>query len=121
MLTWTHSTDGLDWFELEALYRVAPLGNKNAEMLKTVFGNSRYRWFAREHGILVAAGRALADGADCAYLCDVAVLPSHQGTGLGREMVSRLIDDCKGHKKIILYSVPGKETFYKKGSSSISL
>ncbi|MFO1262899.1 MAG: GNAT family N-acetyltransferase [Rhodoferax sp.] len=114
MLTWTHSTDGLDWFELEALYRVAPLGNKNAEMLKTVFGNSRYRWFAREHGILVAAGRALADGADCAYLCDVAVLPSHQGTGLGREMVSRLIDDCKGHKKIILYSVPGKETFYKK-------
>jgi ribosomal protein S18 acetylase RimI-like enzyme len=62
----------------------------------------------------VAAGRVLADGADCAYLCDVAVLPEHQGSVLGREMVQRLVADSRGHKKIILYSVPGKERFYRK-------
>ena len=77
---WSDSIDDVDWVELEALYRAAPLGNKNATDLKTVFSNSRFRCFAREQGRLVGAGRALADGADCSYLCDVAVLPSHQGT-----------------------------------------
>jgi GNAT superfamily N-acetyltransferase len=114
MLTWTNVAEGLDWSELEALYRLAPLGNKSAQHLKTVFGNSRFKWFVRDGGRLVAAGRALADGADCSYICDVAVLPSHQGTGLGTEVVSRLLADSKDHKKIILYSVPGKEAFYKK-------
>ncbi|HCC54434.1 MAG TPA: N-acetyltransferase, partial [Desulfobulbaceae bacterium] len=36
-ITFSHSTDGIDWLELEALYRAAPLGNKSAESLKTVF------------------------------------------------------------------------------------
>lgn len=104
----------MDWAELEALYRAAPLGNKSADLLQTVFTNSRYRCFAREHGRLVAAGRALADGADCSYICDVAVLPSHQGTGVGKAVVERLVALSRGHRKIILYAVPGKESFYRK-------
>lgn len=111
---WSGSCHDLDWHELETLYRLAPLGTKSAADLKTVFENSRYKWFVRQGGRLVAAGRALADGADCAYICDVAVLPDQQGTGLGREVVSRLVHDSRGHKKIILYSVPGKEGFYRK-------
>ena len=113
-VTWTDSQDRVDWIELEALYRLAPLGNKSAELLRTVFTNSRYKFFAYAHGKLVAAGRALSDGADCSYVCDVAVMPAHQGRGLGREMVSRLVEASRGHKKIILYSVPGKEGFYRK-------
>lgn len=62
----------------------------------------------------MGAGRALADGADCSYICDVAVLPSLQGRGLGRQIVANLVDRSKGHKKIILYAVPGKEAFYRK-------
>lgn len=111
---WTNSVDGLDWHELETLYRVAPLGNKSAALLQTVFHNSRFKWFVRDQGRLVAAGRALADGADCSYICDVAVLPGHQGSGLGRAIVQRLVADSHEHKKIILYSVPGKEGFYRK-------
>jgi ribosomal protein S18 acetylase RimI-like enzyme len=113
-VTWSESIDAFDWNELEALYRAAPLGNKSAAGLRTVFRNSRFRAFAFEDGRLVGAGRALADGADCSYICDVAVLPSHQGTGLGKEIVSRLVARSQGHKKIILYSVPGKEAFYRK-------
>jgi ribosomal protein S18 acetylase RimI-like enzyme len=41
-------------------------------------------------------------------------MPSHQGTGLGKQVVQELIKLSDGHKKIILYSVPGKEGFYKK-------
>src|SRR5690348_16057553 len=103
----------VDWEELAALYRAAPLGDKSAADLKLVFENSRFRLFAREGGALVGAGRALADGRDCSYLCDVAVMPSHQGRGLGKEIVGRLVQLSASHRKIILYAVAGKEPFYE--------
>lgn len=113
-LEWKHSTDGIDWEELSALYRAAPLGEKEPLQLQKVFSNSMFQCFVYEHSKLVAAGRALADGADCSYICDIAVLPSHQGTGLGKQIVRNLVEVSRGHKKIILYAVPGKELFYKK-------
>ena len=73
-----------------------------------------FRCFVYENARLVAAGRALVDSADCSYICDVAVLPSHQGSGLGKQIVSHLVETSRGHKKIILYAVPGKEAFYRK-------
>jgi len=111
---WSDSIDDLDWDELTALYRAAPLGNKSPATLRTAFSNSMYRCLAYDQGRLVGAGRALADGVDCSYICDVAVLPSHQGTGLGKQIVGRLVDLSRGHKKIILYAVPGKEPFYRR-------
>ncbi len=113
-LTWTDQLDGLDWQALSDLYRAAPLGDKSPAWLKTAFGNSMFRCLVRDGGTLVGAGRALADGVDCSYICDVAVLPSHQGTGLGREIIQRLVAQSRGHRKIILYAVPGKEGFYRK-------
>ncbi|MBA3772016.1 MAG: GNAT family N-acetyltransferase [Ramlibacter sp.] len=113
-LIWSQSVDGLDWNELSALYAAAPLGNKSPAGLKTAFTNSMFRCFVHEGGKLVGVGRALADGVDCSYICDVAMLPSHQGLGLGKQIVAKLVSLSSGHKKIILYSVPGKESFYKK-------
>jgi ribosomal protein S18 acetylase RimI-like enzyme len=113
-LEWIESSENVDWEELSALYRVAPLGQKDPADLKVSFANSMFKCFVYDSGKLVAAGRALADGRDCSYICDVAVLPSHQGLGLGRELVSRLVELSKGHKKIILYAARGKEPFYKK-------
>lgn len=114
VLEWTDSLEAVDWEELSVLYKAAPLGDKPAASLKTAFSNSRFRCFVFEQGRIVGVGRALADGADCSYLCDIAVLPSHQGTGLGKQIVSRLVELSRGHRKIILYAVPGKEGFYKK-------
>lgn len=113
-LDWSDSLETLDWHELSALYQAAPLGQKDPSRLKTAFSNSMFRCLVREGGRLVGVGRALADGVDCSYICDVAVMPSHQGIGLGRDIVTRLLDLSRGHKKIILYSVPGKEAFYRK-------
>ena len=105
-LAWSDSIDTLDWHELSALYLAAPLGTKDPAHLKTAFSHSMFRCLVREGGRLV--------GVDCAYACDVAVLPSHQGTGLGKQIVARLVELSRGHKKIILYAVPGKEPFYRK-------
>ena len=113
-LEWSDSLDTMDWDELSNLYRIAPLGNKRAADLKVVFTNSMYRTFVREDGILIGAGRAVADGIDVSYLADIAVHPDHQGRGLGKEIVSRLRELSSHHKKIILYAAPGKDTFYLK-------
>lgn len=113
-LEWRDSLDNIDWEELSNLYRVAPLGNKPAADLKIVFTASLFKCFAYDSGKLIGAGRALADGLDCSYICDVAVHPAHQGTGIGKVIVTKLVDLSKGHKKIILYAVPGKEPFYQK-------
>jgi ribosomal protein S18 acetylase RimI-like enzyme len=106
--------DDVDWNELSALYLAAPLGRKEPANLRIAFTNSLFRCFIRDDGRLVGVGRALADGVDCSYICDVAVLPSHQGIGLGKQVVGKLVDLSASHKKIILYAVPGKEGFYRK-------
>ena len=113
-LEWMYSIDAVDWEELSALYRLAPLGDKKPEHLRKVFGNSLYVSFVYDASRLVGAGRALADGGDCSYICDIAVLPSHQGTGLGKKLVGDLVERSRGHKKILLYAVPGREPFYRK-------
>ena len=113
-IQWTQSTDAVDWNEMSELYRIAPLGTKSADWLRTAYANSMFKCIAFDAGKIVAAGRAVADGVDCSYLCDIAVLPSHQGTGLGQQIVDRLLQLSRGHKKIILYAVPGREPFYEK-------
>jgi GNAT superfamily N-acetyltransferase len=113
-LRWADSTAGIDWHELSELYRVAPLGHKDPARLQVAFGNSRFVCVVFDGDRLVGVGRGLADGVDCSYICDVAVLPSHQGTGLGHQIVEWLVERSRGHKKIILYAVPGKEGFYRR-------
>jgi ribosomal protein S18 acetylase RimI-like enzyme len=113
-MNWTFDQESIDWFELSNLYKIAPLGDKKPEDLKIAFSNSRYKCFVFDHGKLVGVGRALADGVDCSYLCDVAVHPDYQGRGLGKDIITKLKELSASHKKIILYANPGKEGFYKK-------
>jgi len=113
-LVWKRSIEGVNWDELSALYRAAPLGDKKPDHLRKVFSNSLFVAFVYDGDRLVGAGRALADGGDCSYICDIAFLPDYQGAGFGKQMVGDLVERSRGHKKIILYAVPGKEPFYKK-------
>ena len=111
--TWTSDLKRVDLDELSNLYRIAPLGDKPPDALATVFGNSMYRHFVYADDVLVGAGRCLADGLDCAYVADVAVHPDHQGRGLGKAIIQRLVSSAEHHKKIILYANPGTEGFYR--------
>lgn len=113
-IRWTQSLDEIDWHALSELYRIAPLGTKSGDWLKTAYSNSMFKRFAFDGESVVAAGRAVADGVDCAYLCDIVVHPACQGSGLGKELIQSLVDLSRGHRKIILYAVPGREPFYAK-------
>lgn len=113
-LTWKYDQENINWKELSNLYRIAPLGEKKAENLQKAFVNSMFKCFVFDSSTLIGVGRALADGIDCSYICDVAVHPEWQGIGLGKEIIEKLTVLSKDHKKIILYTNPGKEGFYKK-------
>ena len=113
-MQWVFDQSAIDWNELSELYRIAPLGDKKPDGLKRAFGNSMFKCFVYDDGVLVGAGRAIADGVDCSYLCDVAVHPNQQGKGLGGEIVDKLVALSAGHGKIILYANPGTEGFYRK-------
>jgi ribosomal protein S18 acetylase RimI-like enzyme len=113
-IVWTHSTDMVDWDEMSELYRIAPLGNKSGDWLKTAYSNSMFKCLAFDGDKVVAAGRAVADGVDCSYLCDIVVHPAYQGRGLGTALIEQLIGLSEGHRKIILYAVPGRESFYER-------
>ena len=113
-LKWVTVQDEVDWQALSELYRIAPLGNKPAKNLEIVFSNSMYKCFVYAGDQLVGVGRALADGLDCSYICDIAIHPEFQGIKLGKAIVDHLVEKSQGHKKIILYANPGKEGFYQK-------
>lgn len=113
-LRWQLDQEGVDWNELSRLYRIAPLGKKKPEHLALSFTSSRFKCFVVDEARLVGVGRALADGVDCSYICDVAVHPDCQGRGLGKGIISRLRDLSAGHRKIILHANPGKDGFYRK-------
>jgi ribosomal protein S18 acetylase RimI-like enzyme len=114
VMRWQLDQDGIDWNALSELYRVAPLGEKDPDDLRVCFTNSMFKCFVFDQELLVGAGRALADGIDCSYLCDVAVHPGYQGRGLGRAIIDRLRELSASHRKIILYANPGKEGFYRR-------
>ena len=109
---WVHDINSVDLDELSNLYRIAPLGERPPSALAVVFRNSMFACFVYSGNALVGAGRALADGLDCAYIADVAVHPEHQGRGLGAAIIRDLMARCQDHRKIILYANPGTEGFY---------
>ena len=49
-IQWTDSIDDIDWAELSEMYRLAPLGNKSPEWLRTAFSNSMFKYLARDDG-----------------------------------------------------------------------
>ncbi|HLI12853.1 MAG TPA: GNAT family N-acetyltransferase [Alphaproteobacteria bacterium] len=113
-MDWLFEDATIDWAALSELYRIAPLGEKAPDDLRRAFAHSMYKCFVLEEGALVGAGRAVADGVYCAYLCDIVVHPDFQGRGLGKAITQRLVALSAGHDKIILYANPGKEGFYAK-------
>ena len=113
-LDWLYSQDDVDWEELSRLYLAAGMGNKAPADIKTAFTNSMFKCFVFDSGKLIGVGRALADGFDAAYICDIAVHPDYQGQGIGKALVLKLVELSKHHRKIILYAAAGKDTFYLK-------
>ena len=109
------NTEEVNWEEATEVFRLAPLGIRDPEQLHRSFLNSYVSCFAYDLKKLVGLGRAICDGEYHAGLYDLAVLPEHQNMGIGRSIVEAIHNRLpKSLLTIILFSNPGKETFYEK-------
>nr|WP_303650318.1 GNAT family N-acetyltransferase [Halalkalicoccus sp. NIPERK01] len=61
------------------------------EAARRGLGNELFAVTVREGTQAVAMGRIVGDGATVYQLVDIAVHPDHQGEGLGRRVVERLL------------------------------
>lgn len=71
-------------------------------------------------GQVVGMGRLVGDGAMYWYLQEIIVLPEYQGKGIGKSIVSRLLEYIRSNAipgtgvEVGLTAVEGKEPFYEK-------
>ena len=87
-----------------------------SEELYQSIQNSSYCISAYNNEKLVGFGRMLSDGIAHAVIFDVIVLPKFQGTGIGSEIMEKLLEECRKNKirDIQLFCADGKIGFYKK-------
>lgn len=63
---------------------------------------------------LVGIGRVVSDGVLYGMIYDMIVIPSHQGKGIGSEILERLVNKCltAGLRDVQLFCAKGKQSFY---------
>ena len=95
--------DGLTPGRIATLYRRAPLLRQtdDADRLRESFERSQLVLSAWQDGRLVGLARVLTDGYQVSYLCDLAVEPDIQGSGLGKRLIDAVIERCKGTEVVL--------------------
>ncbi|EMI9086403.1 MULTISPECIES: GNAT family N-acetyltransferase [Bacillus] len=68
--------------------------------LEQMCKQSWYAIYAFDDKKLVGMGRVLSDGVITGIICGVGVLPKYQSSGIGKEIMKRLIQHCE-HNKVI--------------------
>lgn len=111
-LRYQTTCENIDWIRVPQLLIEGGMSATNAEVHQKSFEASYAVLFVFDDDTLIGFGRVLSDGLRQSAIYDVVVDPKYQGSGIGREIVVRLMDttpDCN----FILYASPGKEGFYE--------
>jgi len=88
----------------------------NKEELYIALKNSWYRISVFDKDELVGFGRIICDGIVHALILDVIIHPEKQGKGIGKQIMDKLVAECKKHhiRDIQLFSAKNKAGFYEK-------
>jgi ribosomal protein S18 acetylase RimI-like enzyme len=110
-------TQSIDWPALFALYDAVGLTAglaqaKQYSLIREAFERSARVITAWDGARIVGAARLLTDGICYGWICDVGVLPDHQGRGIGKGLMDRLMEGNQ-HLRLFLTSAFGKEGFYR--------
>lgn len=103
----------INWETVPEILKTVGMSYHSAEIHQKTFSSSAAVIFVYDEYQLVGFGRAISDGFIQAAIYDVAVLPSHQGRGIGKQIIEKIVASLPGCN-FILYASPGKETFYEK-------
>ncbi|MCB2194637.1 MAG: GNAT family N-acetyltransferase [Bacteroidetes bacterium] len=82
----------------------------------TALQNSWYCISVYDNNQLVGFGRVICDSIVHALILDVIVHPNRQGEGIGKNIMDKLLTQCKKHqvRDIQLFSATNKAGFYEK-------
>jgi ribosomal protein S18 acetylase RimI-like enzyme len=109
-----YGADGIDWTALCEVIRLAPLGTRDPDKLKSAVENSYIVCSVFLDDALVGFGRAVSDGQYQAAIYDVVVLPEYQNQGIGKSIMNALLEKLPKGATVLIYSAPGKQDFYRK-------
>lgn len=107
--------------EYNELRRLVGWGTISERQFNTSIPNSRFITVGKCNGRTISMARAVGDGGYHLLIVDVIVHPDFQGRGIGKEMLSQLMNFVKngyvekGETTMVsLLSAKGKEPFYEK-------
>ena len=103
----------INWVTVPEILKTVGMSFHSAEIHQKTFLSSAAVIFVFDEHQLVGFGRAISDGFIQAAIYDVAVHPSYQGRGIGKQIIGKIVASLPGCN-FILYASPGKETFYEK-------
>jgi ribosomal protein S18 acetylase RimI-like enzyme len=89
----------------------------NFDAAPASLSSSLFHALAVQNGVVIGMGRIVGDGAIYFYVQDVAVHPAHQGRGVGRMIMTRLIEYLKVHAPdkafVGLFAAEGSHALYR--------
>lgn len=96
-------TDGLTATRVSTLYRRASLLRQtdNPEKLRQALERSQLVLSVWHRERLVGLARVLTDGVQVSYLCDLAVEPDFQRSGIGRQLIDEVMARCAGTELVL--------------------
>lgn len=106
----------LDLDALIDLYRTSTLGERrpvdDRERMASMLRHANLVVTAWDDELLVGISRALSDFSFVTYLSDLAVRPSHQKQGIGKELIRRTQALAGKQAKLLLLAAPAAEQYY---------
>lgn len=112
-LRFQYDCAGINWNCVPEILQMVGMSFHAADIHQKTFTSSASVVFVYDDQQLVGFGRAISDRYIQAAIYDVAVLPSYQGLGIGKQIIEAIVASLPGCN-FILYASPGKEPFYGK-------
>lgn len=113
-IRYVNGTDGVDWLKVSSIFSSVGWGERSPEDVRSAFQNSTFVRFAFLDGELVGMGRTVDDGIYYGWIVDLAILPEHQGKGIGTCILEGLKEDLRPFVSTMLTAASGKGGFYEK-------
>lgn len=85
------------------LREVAGLSGKSQEAAEAGLPNSWFAVIVRQGDAVIGMGRVIGDGGTAFQIVDIAVEPAHQGKGLGKQIMTALMDHLRRHAPATAY------------------
>jgi ribosomal protein S18 acetylase RimI-like enzyme len=112
-ITYKLTKEDVNWQEVSDVLRRSGLSGHSPEEQEIIFKNSYAVVFVYDEDKIVGVGRALSDGICQAAIYNIALDEEYQGHGIGRRLITLLLEQLKG-QNIILYTHPRTVALYEK-------